>query len=106
MNTNLYDQLKNKPYYIPLTIKGEVLRREFDGKDVVKNETINNYEVIKRIGEGAFSKVYEAHYVGLEGRGRHEVRAESFGQAEAQRRNQDRPEDGRASLRQSLRLHS
>jgi serine/threonine protein kinase len=64
MNANLYDQLKNKPYYIPLTIKGEILRRDADGKDIVKSETINNYEVIKRIGEGAFSKVYEARYVG------------------------------------------
>ena len=63
MNTNLYDQLKNKPYYIPLTIKGEILKGNADANDCVKSETINNYEVIKRIGEGAFSKVYVAQYV-------------------------------------------
>ena len=63
MNPSLYEQLKNKPYYIPLTIKGEILKRDSDGRDVVKNETINNYEVLKRIGEGAFSKVYVAQYV-------------------------------------------
>jgi len=56
-------RIKEKEYYVPLTLKGELVRESPDGKSM-RVETINNYEIQGLLGEGGFSKVYKVKFVG------------------------------------------
>lgn len=58
--------IRNKEYYVPLTLRGELIKETKGGK-VIRRDTINNYEIVCSLGEGAFSKVYKVKFVRSEG---------------------------------------